>query len=102
MNKLQQATNTIDVLTAEKAKKPSGYETTIDINGYEFDCIVDYEIEPACKGGRGDFGMQTEPDEPASINMGEVYIFDSKWTMIEMPELAMKDILNEILDHELG
>jgi len=102
MNNLQHSQNVIDTVTAEKAKKPSGYETTIDINGYDFDCIVDYEIEPACRGARGDFGMQMEPDTTAQINMGEVYIFDSKWTMIEMPELAMKDILNEILDHELG
>lgn len=102
MNRLQQAKNVIDVATAEKAKKPSGYETTIDINGYEFDCIIDYEIEPACRGARGDFGMQMEPDIQAQISMGEVYIFDSKWTMIEMPESAMKDILGEILEHELS
>ena len=85
-----------------KQEKPSGYETTIDINGYEFDCIVDYEIEPACKGGRGDFGMQTESDSPATINMGQIWIFDNKWQISEIPEQAMKDVLDEILEHELS
>ena len=86
----------------KKQQKPAGYETTIDINGYEFDCIVDYEIEPACKGGRGDFGMQTEPDTPAQCNMGQVWLFDGSWQIVDIPEKAMTDVLAEILEHELS
>ncbi len=81
-------------------RKPGGFETTIDINGYEFDCIVDYEITPACAGGRGDFGMKTEPDEPASISLSNVWILDGKWNLVDIPELAMTDILEEIMEHE--
>ncbi len=81
-------------------RKPDGFETTIDINGYEFDCIVDYEITPACGGGRGDFGMKTEPDEPASIALDSVWILDGKWTLTDIPVLAMTDILDEIMEHE--
>lgn len=90
----------IESLENAKKAKPSGYETTIEINGYEFDCIVDYEIEPECKGGRGDFGMKVEPDEPASITMGQVWIFDGNWNILDVPEQAMKDVLDEILEHE--
>lgn len=106
LDKVMGGVDVIDVITnivegaKRKAAKPSGYETTIDINGYEFDCIVDYEIEPACKGGRGDFGMKTEPDEPASITMGQVWIFDGNWNILDVPEQAMKDVLDEILEHE--
>lgn len=104
MNQLHQSMDIIDVITnvvdnaKKKAQTPNGYTTTIEINGYEFDAIVGYEIEPACKGGTGDYGMKTEPDSPAVINMGEVYIFDGKWMMIDVPEKAMTNILDEILE----
>lgn len=102
MDQLSQSMNTIDAIAKLKAQTPSGYRATININGYEFDAIVDYEIDPACKGGTGDFGMKTEPDSPATISIGEVYIFDGKWVMIEVPESSMADILAEILEEEVG
>ena len=112
MNKLTQQMHTIDLLMGDamkgldkvklKQQAPAGYSTTIDINGYEFDCIVDYEIEPACKGSRDEYGQQMEPDEPAVINMGLVWIFDGIWTITDIPEEAMTDVLAEILEHELG
>lgn len=83
-------------------QKPAGYETTIEINGYEFPCIVDFEFIPACRGSRDDYGMQVEPDEPASVEMGEVWIFDEIWQIVDIPEKAMKDVLDEILEHELS
>lgn len=109
MNKIAGQLNAIDSfmgtvmkdLNKLRASKPMGYETSLDINGYEFDCIVDFEITPACEGGRGDFGMKTEPDEPASIYLGDVYIFDRRWQLIDIPKKAMTEILEEILCHEL-
>lgn len=88
--------DTIKNLEAITIKAPNGYRTKIDINGYEFDCIVDYEIEPACKGGIVD-GMQTEPDTEASISMGDVFILDGIWAIIDIPKSAMKDVLDEIM-----
>jgi len=92
----------IESLNLVKTAKPSGYETEIEINGYPFEAIVDYEITPACKGGTGDFGMKTEPDESASISMGAVYIKDGTWNLVDIPESAMKGVLDEILEHEVS
>jgi len=92
----------IEMLKAITIRAPNGYKTTIEITGYEFDCIVDYTFTPLCRGGKGDFGQQTEPDEPAHIEMDAVYIKDGTWNLVDIPESAMKDVLDEILEHELG
>ena len=83
-------------------KAPDGYATSIEINGYEFDCIIDYTFVPLCRGGRGDFGVQTEPDDPAHIEMDAVYIKDGTWQLIDIPEIAFTEILEEILEHHTG
>ena len=94
----------IDVITSivegvkRKAAKPSGYETTIEINGYEYDCIVDYEIEKGCKGSRNEYGAPVEPDTHTVVNMGEVWLFDGQWNIVDIPEQCMTDTLNEILE----
>lgn len=111
MNKLDKAIGGMDVIDVitnivdsakRKAATPAGYVTTIDINGYEFDCIVDYELIPACRGGRGDYGQQTEPDEQADIEMGQVWIFTDKWEIVDIPETAMTGTLEEILEAQNG
>ena len=110
MNRLDKAIGGIDVIDVitnivegakRKAAKPSGYETTIDINNYEFDCIVDYTFIPACRGSRNEYGVPVEPDEPAGIEMGQVWIFDGQWNIVDIPEEAMTDTLNEILEEHI-
>lgn len=81
--------------------KPHGYETVIEINGYEFDCIVDYEIEKGCKGSRNEYGVPMEPDTQTVVNMGEVWIFDGSWQIVDIPEQAMTDTLAEILEEHI-
>lgn len=90
----------IEKLTAKRAT-PTGYSTTININGYEFDCIVDYEYIRGCKGSTEN-GVPIEPDEQYCIEMGQVYIFDGRWELVDIPEKAMKDTLDEILEHYKG
>jgi len=94
--------NAIADLDKLTIKAPNGYKTTIEINGYELDCIVDYTFIPLCRGGRGDYGQKTEPDEPAHIEMDAVYIKDGAWNLVDIPESAMTNILDEILECELG
>ena len=106
MNRLDKAIGGVDVIDVitnivegakRKAAKPSGYETTIKINGYEYDCIVDYEYIKGCRGSRNEYGVPMEPDEQPHIEMGEVWLFDGQWNIVDIPEQAMTDTLNEIL-----
>jgi hypothetical protein len=102
MDKIQQSINMADdmfnILTVgtKKQQKPHGYETVITINGYEFECIVDCEFSPKEYGIREN-GVPMEPDQPAYIEMGEVWIFDGSWQIVDIPEQAMTDTLDEIL-----
>ena len=107
MTRLDKAIGGVDVIDVitnivegakRKAAKPSGYETTIEINGYEFDCIVDYEYIKGCRGSRNEYGVPVEPDEQPYIEMGQVWIFDGQWNIVDIPEQAMTDTLNEILE----
>ena len=107
MNKLDKIIGGVDVIDVitnivegvkRKAATPAGYATTIEINGYEFDCIVDYEYIRGSKGSRNEYGVPMEPDEQPYIEMGEVWIFDGQWNIVDIPEKAMKDTLDEILE----
>ncbi len=104
---MAELTEVLDV-SLEKAEKrkarratPTGYSTNININGYEFDCIVDYEYIKGCKGSTEN-GVPMEPDEQPYIEMGQVYIFEERWELVDIPESAMKDTLDEILEHYKG
>ena len=84
-------------------KTPNGYLTTLNINGYEVQAVINYEFIPACRGARGDYGMQMEPDEPAHIEFSSCQIKDGNgWYFVDLPEIVYTDILAEILEHELG
>ena len=105
MNRIKQSQDVIDVITnivegaKRKAATPAGYATTIEINGWEFDCIVDYKYIRGSRGSRNEYGVPMEPDEQPYIEMNEVWIFDGQWNIVDIPEKAMKDTLDEILEY---
>lgn len=79
------------------------YETTIDINGYEFPIRIEYNFIRAERGARGDYGVQMEPDYPAHIEVESVQIqYDKSWYDIDLPEIALTDTIKEILEEHVG
>ncbi|MGR3218937.1 MAG: hypothetical protein ACUZ8H_03845 [Candidatus Anammoxibacter sp.] len=80
-----------------KPKTPNGHACTMNINGYEFDAIIDYTFINKEIGAR-EGGLQLEPDHPAHIEIDCVYILDGKnWQIVEIPEQALEDDIEEIL-----
>ena len=83
-------------------KAPDGYCTMIEINGYEFEAIVSYTL---IKAERGEYegSLQLSPNTPAYVELDGVYIKeDGKYNLVDIPEQAMKDTLEEILVEYTG
>lgn len=79
--------------------RPEGYETTIEINGYEFEAVIQYKFIPFEAGEKGDFGQLASPNVPAHIELEGIKIKEGQfWGEYDIPEEAMTDILNEILE----
>ena len=89
----------IEQLGLVSPKAPNGYEASIEINGYEYDAIYQYEYIRGCKGGTGDFGMKAEPDAEPEVNIYKVLIMDDTWHEVYIPDEALTDIQTEILAH---
>ena len=49
------------------------YDTIVTISSesteQEFEVSIEYEYSPACRGLRDSYGLQMEPDEPASVEI---------------------------------
>lgn len=79
------------------------FDTSIDINGAEYDIRVEYNYYPRIPGKR-DMGLQMEPDEPATIDILKVEINyndlkNPNWHSIVLPDNVYEDIEAEILEH---
>jgi len=82
---------------------PEGYETTIEINGYEFDAVIQYLLIPFEAGEKGDFGMLASPNIPAHIEVQGVKLKEGQfWSEYDLPEECLTDILEEILEAHIG
>ena len=80
------------------------FDTSIDINGAEYDIRVWYEYFRGVKGKRNSYGVPMEPDDPASVEISKVELNygDLKkpdWKAINLPDDVVEDIENEILEH---
>ena len=74
------------------------YESTITVNGLEYDVIVEFEVIEAERGERGEYGEQLTPDfdgdiEITSIESGGICVF------CEMSDGEIEDLRIEIFEH---
>jgi len=77
---------------------PEGYETSITIEGYEFDAVIQYKFIPFERGEKGDYGQLTSPNVPAHIEIEGIKLKEGQfWREYDLPEQALTDILDEIL-----
>lgn len=79
----------------------SNFNTSIDINGHEFDISVAYTFYNGSLGARNDFGVPMEPDEQPSVEIADVYIDldnNRKFTKITLPIVIIDEIEAEILE----
>jgi len=68
---------------------------TIERNTMVLECSFDYKIWPGCKGSRGSFGEQLEPDDPPEIEVwdvnilnisdGDYFVEESEWFTVFEP-----------------
>lgn len=96
MDNITQAMDIIDK-AAKATRTPNGYDSIIEINGYEYDAIYQYEYIRGCKGAKGDFGQPVEPDTESEVNIYKVLIKDGTWHEVYIPDEALTDIKAEIL-----
>jgi len=48
------------------------HETTIEIDGNEYDIKCHYEYFRECKGSRNEYGVPMEPDDPAHAEINVI------------------------------
>lgn len=79
------------------------YETTLEIDGSEYDIRCHYEYFSASKGAWQD-GLQMEPDEAATAQINKIELNyaepDEKadYRTIDLPWLIERDIEQEIVE----
>ncbi len=83
--------------------KTDAYKTTININGYEYDAVINYSHFPFMQAAM-DGGLAIEPPEPATVEIISVSmatepdtlkpIYKSVW----LPTAVLEEIEHEILE----
>jgi len=78
------------------------YETTVVINGYEYEFKFSYDFIPEEKGAWED-GVQVDPDIPAYIQVGrQEILINNDWRDIELPDESLTDSVREIMEETRG
>lgn len=80
------------------------HETTLEINGYQFDMRVMYKFYAGSKGKRNEYGVPVEPDDPSSVEIERVAIEhgdNGNYFEIDLPQIVLDDIADKILEEEL-
>jgi len=78
------------------------YQSTVEIDGYEVAVKIEYTYHKSSKGSRDSYGVPMEPDEPALVEIGNMYIeSNDAFIGIELPAGLVEDFEEEILnEHE--
>jgi len=78
------------------------YETTVVINGYEYEFKFSYDFISEEKGAWCD-GVQVDPDIPAYIQVGrQEILIDNDWQDVDLPDESLTDSVNEIMEEMRG
>jgi len=77
-------------------------ESTININGYEYEFRFSYDFIEEEKGAWCD-GVQVDPDIPAYIQIGrQEILINNDWRDIDVPDESLTDSVNEIMEELRG
>lgn len=83
--------------------KTDTYKTTVNINGYQFDAVINYSHYPFMKAAT-DGGLAIEEPEPATIEIISVIIATEPdilkplYKMVWLPTAVLEEIEQEILE----
>ena len=81
---------------------PEGYLTSITIEGYEFDAVIQYKFIPLEHGEKGDYGQLVSPNVPAHIEVEGIKLKEGVfWSDYDLPEQCLADISEEILQEHV-
>jgi len=73
------------------------YETTININGYQYSFRFNYDYIAEEKGAWCD-GVQVEPDIPAYIQVGrQEILLNNAWQDFDAPDESLTDDIANIM-----